>query len=140
MLLTEKQFNELVDEADGEFVRLVDSVRVALRPVVDGDWAWQLPSGRHVRVDDLEIEVIERIARSTGIDWMTVLRYPAQSPTMAWDVYLECCKFGGEEPMQRPTNAGAFLEFSTLVERIAHDRSTSHSEDGHPLADGASTD
>lgn len=140
MALTEVNFNVLVEEAAGDFDQLVKLTRDALRPVVDGDWAWTLPSGRQVRIDDLTIETIESIARRHGMDWLTLMRWPAQSPTMAWDVYIACCELGGEDPIDRPSNAGGFLRFTELVDRIPADVSTSYGEGGVPLGDEPSTD
>jgi hypothetical protein len=132
-MLTEPVFDELVEAAHGDFDQLVKSTREAMRPVLDGDWAWKLPSGRRVRIDDLAIEVVERIALKHNISWMTMMRSPAASGTMAWDVYVECCRLVGEEPMDRPKTAGEFLEFTALVDLIDKDRSTTFGEDGVPL-------
>lgn len=133
MALTAANVDELVEEAHGDFDQLVKILKTATTPILDGDWAWKLPSGRQVRIDDLAIEVVERIALKHNISWMTMLRSPAASPTMAWDVYLECCLLVGEDPMERPANAGEFLEFTALVDLIPKDRSTSFGEDGVPL-------
>lgn len=133
MAVTLANVDELIEGADGDFDQLVRALREAVRPKLDGDWTWKLPSGRQVRIDDLPIEVIERVAEKHSMAWTTLMRWPGETPSMAWDIYLECCKFGGEDPVDRPAKAGDFLEFTALIEKIPHDRPTSHGDGGVPL-------
>lgn len=139
MALTLAGVEEMIEAAGGDFGHLAGQLRDEVRPQYDGDWAWTTPAGKKVRIDDLPVEVIERIAAAHGMNWQTLMRWPAQTPTMAWDVYLECCKFVGDEPIERPANAGEFLDFTALVERIAKDRAVNHGEGGVPLEDETET-
>lgn len=85
------------------------------------------PNGKVVRVDDLPLGVLSKIAKEHEMgSWSVLLTAPAYDGGAFIDVYAEVCRVAGCEPEE--ITAGMVFK---IVDRVEDDRPSMY-EDGIP--------
>ncbi len=97
---------------------------------LDEEFAWVTPSGAHVRIADMPVRVLEKIATKHDVGWYSLLIAPVAHPVAALEVYAAACSQAGEAPGEVNTPR----ELLKLVESIPVDLPGDF-EDGLPLSD-----
>jgi hypothetical protein len=104
----------------------------------DGDFAFWVPSGRWVRVIDLDLPVAEGIAQAHGRSWITLANYPVTWAGAMYDLFVACCELAGDKPdLPEPKTTGEGLEIAARISRVAPDLPTMFTREGHPFPDPA---
>lgn len=106
----------------------------------EGDFAFWVPSGRWVRVIDLDLAVAEGIAQAHGRSWITLANYPVTWAGAMYDLFVACCELAGDTPdLPEPTTTGEGLEVASRVGRIRSDLPTMFTREGLPFQEPAET-
>jgi hypothetical protein len=91
-------------------------------------WAIKGPSGKVVRLDDLPVEDLDRIALEAGLEsWFDMWYQPLRYGKAAIALYRHCCALVGDEP-QEPVTPSVLMESLDRVDEDTPQQWT----DGHP--------
>lgn len=91
-------------------------------------WAYKVPGGDVVRIDDIAIEDLQRIADENGVEsWFDIWLQPARYGKAAVALYRHACGIAGVDPVD-PVKPRDLLD---SLDRVADDLPTMW-ENGHP--------